>query len=101
MNGVIERREWSLPQASCSVTELLRHHQRHTFSALPRDFPLRESTCPTRLFFSSNNPSAKRFPGSYLPNRRRISHATEELQNSHQMSAVHPNADINQPIASA
>lgn len=50
VNGVIERRDWSLPQASCSVTELLRHHQRHTFSASPRDFPLREHLSNPTLF---------------------------------------------------
>ena len=45
-----ERREWSLPQASCSVTELLRHNQRHTFSASPKDFPLYEHLSNPTLF---------------------------------------------------
>lgn len=88
------------PQASCSVTELLRHDQRHTFSASPRDLPLREHLSNPTLF-----PAATiRLPNvspelTYLTegeiSRDRLKH------NSHQMSAVHPEADINQSIASA
>lgn len=100
VNGVIERQEWSRPQASCSVTELLRHDQRHTFSAWPRDFPLCEHLSNPTLFQQQRS-VCQTFPRISPPSYpKEKSHATEH-HNSHQMSAVHPEADINQPIASA
>lgn len=81
------------------MTELLRHHQRHTFSASPRDFPLREHLSNPTLF--QQQQSVCQTVLQNLPIRPKgESHETEK-QNSHQMSAAHSEADINQPIAFA
>lgn len=81
------------------MTELLRHHQRHTFSASPRDFPLREHLSNPTLFQQQQS-VCQTFPQILPTCPKGKSHETDK-QNSHQMSAAHLEVDINQPIASA